>query len=464
MTTKFENGLFIFRRDFRIFDNNGLNLLKDYCKNIYTIFIFTPEQVTNANSFKSNNAVQFMIESLEDLESQISNKGGKLYCFYGHNEKIIAQCIQDFKINIVGFNLDYSPYAIKRDKEVIGLCEKMKTYVIYDHDYYLHEPGTIVTSTNTPFQKFTPYYESCLKKKVETPKLNVGQMNFVVLRKKLSNQISILEAMKKFTKQNPNILVHGGRNNALKQLSIAKKTQTHYASTRNELDKTTTQLSAYIKFGCVSIREVYYAFKNKRDIIRQLIWRDFYENILYSFPYVLGHPMKKNYNKIHWHHNSSWFEAWKNGKTGFPIVDAGMRQLNTTGYMHNRARLITASFLVKTLLISWEHGEKYFAKQLTDYDPASNNGNWQWVASTGADSQPFFRIFNPWEQAKNYDPNAEYIKKWVPELKDVNAKDILNWDSEYNKEEYKNIDYPKPMVDYSKQKLLALKMYKNVFS
>jgi len=166
--------------------------------------------------------------------------------------------------------------------------------------------------------------------------------------------------------------------------------------------------------------------------------------------------LKTNYDKIHWHHNKTWFEKWCKGETGFPIVDAGMRQLNATGYMHNRARLIVASFLVKNLLIDWREGEEYFASKLTDYDVASNNGNWQWIASTGADSQPFFRIFNPWEQAKNYDPKCEYIKKWIPELKDVPDKDILKWETEW--EIHKDIKYPKPIVDYKKQKDLALKM------
>jgi deoxyribodipyrimidine photo-lyase len=465
MSEKFENGLFIFRRDFRIVDNNGLNLLTQNCKNIYTIFVFTPEQVTGVNEFKSNNAIQFMIESLEDLESQISSKGGKLYCFYGHNEKIVAQCIKDLNINVVCFNLDCTPYAIKRDKEIVALCEKMKTYVMYDHDYYLHEPGSILNGSGTPYQKFTPYYQAALKKKIQPPSTQstTGKLHLSYVKKTISNRISLNEAMNKFTKQNPDILVHGGRQNALKQLSIANKTQSHYPTTRDQVAKSTSELSAYIKFGCVSIREVYHVFKSKRELIRQLLWRDFYANILYSFPYVLGHAMKKNYNKIHWHHNSNWFEAWREGMTGFPIVDAGMRQLNTTGYMHNRARLITASFLVKTLLISWEHGEKYFAKKLTDYDPASNNGNWQWIASTGADSQPFFRIFNPWEQAKSVDPNAEYIKKWIPELGDVPVKDIMNWDDAITREKYKEIKYPKPIVDYSKQKKLALKMYNSVF-
>jgi deoxyribodipyrimidine photo-lyase len=460
MTTKFENGLFIFRRDLRIVDNNGLNLLNEKCKNIYTIFIFTPEQVGSGNKYKSDNSVQFMIESLQDLASQISKAGGHLYTFYGHNDKIVADCIKAFDINVVCFNLDITPYAKERDEKIIKLCEHMKTYIMYDYDYYLHEPGTIVNGSGEPYQKFTPFYQTCLKKKVESP-AGTRKIHFKRSEAHIPSKISLEQAFKKFTKENPDILVHGGRPEAIKTLKTAVRTQTHYPKTHNELDKQTTQLSAYLKFGCISIREAYKALHGKRDIIRQLIWRDFYANILYSFPHVLGHAMKQKYNKVHWHHNSNWFKAWCDGDTGFPIVDAGMRQLNKTGYMHNRARLIVASFLTKTLLIDWRDGEEYFASKLTDYDPASNNGNWQWVASTGADSQPYFRIFNPWEQAKNFDPDCEYIKKWVPELKDVPEKDILNWEIEFNN--YKDVKYYKPIVDYKKQKDLALKMFGNVF-
>ena len=267
--------------------------------------------------------------------------------------------------------------------------------------------------------------------------------------------------MKKFTKVNPNILVHGGRNNAIKQMKIASKNIKNYSVTHNELSKSTSQLSAYIKFGCVSIREVYKVFHSKREFIRQLFWRDFYANILYFFPRVLGHSLKPKYDKIKWQHNVTWFNAWTEGKTGFPIVDAGMRQLNETGYMHNRARLIVSSFLVKTLLISWEEGEKYFAQNLVDYDPASNNGNWQWISGGGADSQPYFRIFNPWEQGKNYDPDCIYIKKWIPELKDVPKKDILKWETSFVN--YKNIKYPKPICDYKEQKKKVIDMYQKIF-
>ena len=460
MTINYENGLFIFRRDFRVIDNVGLNIANSICKRIYPIFIFTPEQVTGANKFKSDNSVQFMIESLQDLSSQITQMGGKLLCFYGNNNTIVSQLIKELDINVVCFNADYSPYAIEREMGIIQICDKMGIDVEYGHDYYLHPPGTIVNGQRNPYQKFTPFYNASVRKKVDSP-ASLRKIHFASSIKQLTNKISLDDALIRFTKVNPNILLHGGRKNAIKQMRIAAKNIKNYPRTHNDLSHSTSELSAYIKFGCVSIREVYKTFRSKHDFIRQLFWRDFYANILYSFPYVLGSAMKEKYNKVHWHHNSNWFKKWCDGETGYPVVDAGMRQLNKTGYMHNRARLIVSSFLVKTLLISWEEGEKYFAQKLVDYDPASNNGNWQWTAGSGADSQPYFRIFNPWEQGKNYDPNCEYIKKWIPELKDVPVKDVLNWEDTYS--EYKDIKYPKPIVDYKKQKELALKMYSSVF-
>jgi deoxyribodipyrimidine photo-lyase len=456
----FENGLFIFRRDLRVIDNNGLNLANSICKRIYPIFIFTPEQVTNANKFKSDNAVQFMIESLQNLASQINKMGGKLLCFYGHNDQIVSYLIKALDINAVCFNADYSPYAIQRESSIINICDKMGVAVEYGHDYYLFEPGTIVNGTGGPYQKFTPFYQASLRKKVEVP-ASLRKIHFASSNKQLEHSILLVDALKRFTKINPDILVHGGRDNAISQLRIAAKNIKNYPKTHNELSHPTSQLSAYIKFGCISIREVYKVFKGNKDFIRQLFWRDFYANILYSFPHVLGDALKSNYNKVLWHNNTTWFNAWTKGETGFPVVDAGMRELNSTGYMHNRARLITSSFLVKTMLIDWQKGEKYFATKLTDYDPASNNGNWQWTAGSGADSQPYFRIFNPWLQAENFDPNCEYIKKWIPELTDVPNKDILHWEETYS--QYKNVKYPKPICNYEEQKDKALKMYKDAF-
>jgi len=456
---KSKNGLFIFRRDLRLEDNTTLNILSNLCDKLYTIFIFTPEQVGNGNEYKSNNAVQFMVESLENLSSNIRKHGGHLYTFYGKNNSIIEKCIEAFEINIVGFNYDITPYSRERDAQIIKLCEKKDIFVVYDNDYYLHYPGSIKNGTGNPYLKFTPYYNVAKTKQVNKPqKLNIKLHHKSV---KLLHLIDLKKATKQFVKINENLLVHGGRENAIKQLKTAHNNVKHYDATRNTLTKETSLLSAYIKFGCVSIREVYYAFKSNHAFIRQLHWRDFYAQVLYFYPDSLEHALKPKYNKIKWNYNDRWFNAWKNGETGFPIVDACMRQMNTTGYMHNRGRLIVSSFLVKTLLISWQKGAQYFSKCLTDYSPENNQLNWQWTASTGADSQPYFRIFNPFLQQKEYDENCEFIKKWIPELENVDVKIIHNWETEWVN--YKDVKYPKPICDYKEQKEKALKMYKEIY-
>lgn len=455
---KRENGLFIFRRDFRIMDNNGLYWLSFRCKNIYPIFIFTPEQVGNQNDYKSDNSVQFMIESLQDLKKEISKKGGSLTCFYGKNNTIIKEVIHSAKIDIVCFNTDYTPYAKKRDNEIFSLCEKMNVECESVPDYYLHEPGTILNGSGETYQKFTPYYDNA--KKVKIQKVYNYPVPFSKQTLSVEHKITLEKALQRFTKVNSEILVHGGRSNALQAMKVAEKNLRNYSKNRDSLTHRTSLLSAYIKFGCVSIREVYYKFKSNSAFTRQLMWRDFYASVLNAFPRVLGKSLKPSYDKLKWGNNNRWFDAWCNAKTGYPIVDAAMTELNTTGYMHNRARLIVASFLTKTLLISWKKGEEYFATKLTDYDPASNNGNWQWVASTGADSQPYFRIFSPFEQAKRFDPDCEYIKKWLPELKDLSSKTIHNWETDYM--EHKGV-YIKPIVNFKEQREKALEMFKKVF-
>ncbi len=221
----------------------------------------------------------------------------------------------------------------------------------------------------------------------------------------------------------------------------------------------TTGLSAHNKFGTLSIRQVYDVFvATAPDLARQLYWRDFYTHLAYHFPYVFKGAFNKKYDAVAWKNNKAWFERWCLGTTGFPIVDAGMRQLNATGYMHNRVRMIVASFLTKDLHIHWQWGERYFAQKLVDYDPAVNNGSWQWAASTGADAQPYFRIFNPWLQQKKFDEDARYIKTWVPELKKVSVPTIHAW--------YKQAEplfgYPLPMVDHAVQSAQAKELFKSL--
>jgi deoxyribodipyrimidine photo-lyase len=462
MTTKFENGLFIFRRDLRIVDNNGLNLLNEKCKNIFAIFIFTPEQVGSGNKYKSDNSVQFMISSLHDLSSQISKSGGHLYTFYGHNDKVVADCIKAWDIDVVCFNLDITKYARERDAQIIKLCESTKTYVMYDFDYYLCEPGTIVNGSGTPYVKYTPYYDKAKKLKVEKP-AKMRKTHFKSSSAHLTNKITLEEAMKKFVgNENADILVHGGRQEAIKILKTAVRTQSNYSKTHNDLDKPTSRLSAYINFGNLSIREIYYAFKSNTEFIRQLYWGSFYANVIYNYPQIIHKSLKPKYDNIKWNHNEGWFKKWCRGETGFPIVDSCMQELNTTGYLHGRGRLIVASFLVKTMLINYKKGEQYFANNLTDYNITNNLNNWMWITGNGASSQEYFKIFNPWSQSLEHDQDAVYIKKWLPQLRDVPAKAIHTWYKEW--ENYKDTGYGKPILDYDEQKEKCLKMYKDALN
>ena len=450
------NGLFIFHRDFRIIDNLILIKLNELCDNIYTVFIFTPEQVTKKNIFKSDNAIQFMIQSLQELENDIKLKGGKLLIIYGNSKNEIRKLIEKLDIKVIGTNKDFTPFAKKRDKDYLDLCNHMKIDYISLNDYYLYEPGTInVISTGKAYTKYTPFYNKVSKIGFPKPK-NYIKINF---SKSNHSNYSLETAKKELIDINEDILVYGSRKIALKILSNIKHFN-NYGKDRNSLDYNTTTLSAYIKFGCVSVREVAEKFENNEPLFKQLIWREFYMQILNDYPYVLSGPLKPQYKGISWSRSKKNLDAWKNAETGFPIVDACMREMNTTGYMHNRGRLIVASFLIKTLLINWSEGELYFATMLTDYDPASNNGNWQWVASTGADSQPYFRIFNPWSQSEEHDPECIFIKKWIPELKNVDNKVIHKW-YEYYKEYLDNgVNYFKPIVDYKLQREKALEMYK----
>lgn len=451
--------LFIFHRDLRIDDNLALLKAIHNGKRVYTAFIFDPIQVSNTNKYKSDNSIQFMMESLDDLRFHIEYKKGHLGIYYGETISILKTIVKKLDIDCVCFNEDITPFAIKRTNKVKSLCKQLDIDCLTDDDYYLYAKEEILTGGGEPYTKFTPYYNKVVGLNVNKPK----KINSYKFSSEPHGNYSLNNAYTKLITPNRNILVNGGRTEGLKILNNLKKF-TKYGSIRNKLSESTTHLSAYLKYGCLSVRETYYKMVGVNgkggDLVRQLIWREFYAQILYNFPEVLKSTLKPKYNNIKWVNNRKYLNAWKQGKTGFPIVDAGMRELNTTGYMHNRSRLITSSFLVKTLLINWKEGEKYFAQKLNDYDVASNNGNWQWVMGGGADSQPYFRIFNPSSQSSKHDPDAEYIKKWVPELEKVDPEDIHDW--EYKYKDYENIDYPSPIVDYKEQREKILKMYKEV--
>ncbi len=448
--------IFIFRRDFRIKDNTAWNkMLMNENGPIYPIFIFTPEQIDGKlNKYKSDNSVQFMIESLLELNKEI-----KLTFCYGEIIKVLNNIIitnSSNKIKSIYTNTDYTPYAIHRDEIIEKYCKDHDIKFEPCHDITLFEPNTIINSSGKIYQKYTPFMRACIAKRV--PKPNSINKSKVIKHAKTSYEISI-NKMKSFYKHNELIHVHGGRPNALKILNNINKFSS-YTKTRNTLHLNTTNLSAYLKFGCISIREAWYKLKINKTLIRQLIWREFYYHLGYGFINRFGKSLKPQYDNIKWINNSSHFKKWCEGRTGFPIVDACMTQLNKTGYMHNRGRLIVSSFLVKNLLVNWKYGEKYFAQKLVDYDVFVNQGNWQWVSGSGADSQPYFRIFNPNRQSENYDKDAIYIKKWLPELKDVDNKHLHDWDNYYQDYKDNKIDYPKPIINYTESKNKALTMYR----
>jgi deoxyribodipyrimidine photo-lyase len=446
------NNIFIFRRDFRIKDNIGLNNCINNSDIIYPIFIFTPEQVVD-NSFKSDNAVQFMCESLNYLKKKIK----KLTFLKGDYIDVLTDIIKKNNITGIYTNTDYTKYSIKREKDIEKLCKKLDIEFHYYHDITLYEPKSITTGSGNVYQKFTPFYNTCMKLNPKKPTTkSFDKYNSAKSKYKITN-------INTFYNFNENLHVNGGRKEALRILKKIRDFK-NYENTRNTLSLETTNLSAYLKFGCISIRECYYklqkAFNKKHPLIRQLIWRDFYYHLGYGFIDRFGNSLKPQYDKIKWENNRSQFNHWKDGKTGYPIIDACMQQMNETGYMHNRGRLLTSSFLIKNLGIDWRWGEKYFAQTLVDYDVLVNNGNWQWGSGSGADSQPYFRTFNPWLQSERYDKDCEYIKYWLPNLKDVNNKHLHNWEKYYKEYDLKDIEYYKPMIDYKESKENVMKMYK----
>ena len=454
-----KRSLFIFRRDLRLADNRGLLKALAGSDSVIPCFIFDPRQVGDKNAYASNNCIQFMIECLNDLSEQLHNKNGRLYFFYGIAEDIVKELIEQEQLDAVYCNRDYTPFSIKRDDAIKKICFQYEIPFVQTADALLHEPEQVLTGSKTPYSIFTAFYKKSLLLPIAEPILKIPN-NFY--KKSIKNSYSTEIFKKILSTHNKNLWVNGGRTKGLKLLKSTKELGS-YIKTRDIPELPTSFLSAHFKFGTISIREAYWHIANElgksHQLLKQLYWRDFFTHVAFHSPFVLGQAFHQKYNKLPWKNNKTDFKAWCTGKTGFPIVDAGMRQLNQTGWMHNRVRMIVASFLVKDLHTDWLWGEKYFAQQLIDYDPAVNNGNWQWCASTGCDAQPYFRIFNPWLQQKKFDTECKYIKKWVPELKNVPPKTIHNL---HNPKQGDIKNYPKPIIDHAKEAALAKQFYKNV--
>ena len=464
----FELSLFIFRRDLRIIDNTGLILASKQSKNILPAFFLDNRQVDKTkNPYFSSNCIQFMCESLSDLNNHLKEYNSRLFIFHGDMMQNLETLIKTVKINSVYVNQDYTPFSLKRDEEIKKLCNEYKITFNSSEDLLLTDVISTPLKEGKLSQVFTPYYKAAS----QIPVRNVNGFipdNFLNDTKTINsikhivdyeNEADLLELLK--IQKNENVEIHGGRKYVKEKLKNLKNFA-KYEQTRNIPILSTSRLSAYLKFGVSSIREVYHELKNSfgsdHGLIKQLYWRDFYTKISYFYPHVIGHSMRENFENIKWMADDNQIEAWKNGKTGCPIVDAGMRCLNKTGYVSNRLRMITGSYLLKDLIGDWKIGEKYFANMLIDYDASLNNAGWQWLAGTGTDAQPDLRIFNPALQSEKFDKNCEFIKKWLPELNNVPNDHVHSWEKTYKNYKGK-VDYPDPIVFHHIQKEKVLKLY-----
>jgi deoxyribodipyrimidine photo-lyase len=457
MDKKYKKSIYIFRRDLRLEDNTGLIKALELSELVIPIFILNPKQVTSENEFYNPHSIEFLFNTLRELHLSLEKKGSKLHLFYGKQLEILEELVKEHSIDAIFQNKDYTPFARKRDLSIKEVCSNLSIDCNLYHDYLLNAPKEVLKGDGTPYGVFTPYWKRASLNEVKHPTENVYENYFSIE----SSPITLLDKI--LPKKNSSLLLKGGRSEALSMIDNEIKNLDSYENERDLPSKQgTSRLSGHLKFGTISPRELYFLLqehlKNPNPIQRQLYWRDFWVYITYHSPKVFKTTYIKKYEELDWQFNENKWIAWCEGKTGFPIVDAGMRELNTTGYMHNRVRMIVASFLTKDLHISYKHGEKYFGQKLLDYDPALNNGNWQWAASTGCDGQPYFRIFNPWRQQIRFDPNCEYIKKWIPEVRELTPKQLHNY---FKKDIYVK-DYPYPLVQHEDETPYAKNMFKSM--
>ena len=419
--------IFWFRRDLRLEDNHGLLLALKHGLPVLPIFIFDRNILDNLKN-QSDPRVHFIHQTLIQLNNQLAAVQSAINIYHGSPEDVFQQILKEYEIDHVFFNKDYEPYAINRDQTIKDLCSTKGVKVISVKDQVIFEGDEILKTDGKPYTIFTPYSK---KWKLAFLPVKYPSENYINNFYKISTPIMPLESIG-FKESNIQI----------PPPKVAQSLIRNYESTRNFPGIAgTSRLGIHFRFGTISIREkVQKAFEISTTFLNELIWRDFYSMIMYHFPEVEFNAFKKPYDFILWRNQVDEFDLWKSGLTGYPIVDAGMRELAQTGYMHNRVRMITASFLTKHLLIDWRWGEAYFAEKLLDFDLASNNGGWQWAAGCGTDAAPYFRIFNPISQQEKFDADFTYIKKWIPE-----------WGTS---------SYPQPMVDHKMARERCLQTYK----
>lgn len=417
--------IFWFRRDLRLEDNTALFSAIENHKNVIPLFIFDDDILSELPIDDAR--VSFIYNTLENINVKLKEFGTSILCLKGKTVEVWRNLINTYSIAKVYVNKDYEPYAIKRDFNISELLGNHEIEFQSFKDQVIFEEKEIVKNDGLPYTVFTPYknkWLSLFEKQMLKPLLN-------------------FQSFAKIIHPFPALQELGFTQSKIKVKSYDISRADGYSAKRDfPFIDATSYLSTHLRFGTISIRQVISELKPENSVfLSELIWREFFMQILFNFPKVINSNFRSKYDDIQWLNNMSDFDKWCSGKTGYPMVDAGMRQLNETGFMHNRVRMITAGFLCKHLLIDWRWGEAYFAKKLLDFELSSNNGNWQWAAGTGCDAAPYFRIFNPAEQLKKFDKSEEYVKKWVPE--------------------YNTNTYPKPIVEHKFARLRALEIYKS---
>ncbi|WP_026705933.1 cryptochrome/photolyase family protein [Flavobacterium soli] len=422
--------IFWFRRDLRIEDNKGFFEALNAGKEVLPIFIF---DTTILDELPKDDArVNFISDLLVKMNENLKIEGKSLAVFHGKPFEVFEKLAQENQIEEVFTNHDYEPYARKRDLELFQIFKKNKIGFKTFKDQVIFEKSEVVKDDNSPYVVFTPYSKK-------------WKQNFNKEHLKNYNSERLLQNITSHSYPFLNLKDIGFEASKIKvtPYNVTSELISNYEETRNfpALNKT-SMLGTHLRFGAVSIRKIVQkALASKNEtFLNELIWREFFMQILWHFPHTINKSFREKYDAIVWDNNEENFQKWCDGKTGYPFVDAGMRELNATGHMHNRVRMIVASFLCKHLLIDWRWGETYFATKLLDYEQSSNVGNWQWAAGSGVDAAPYFRIFNPTEQVKKFDKDLKYIKKWIPELE--------------------TLHYPQPIVDHKEAREKCLRVYK----
>lgn len=422
--------IFWFRRDLRLDDNVGLFHALNSGEEVLPIFIFDESILSQLNNDDAR--VTFIYQQLENIQKQLQGIGKSLAVFYGKPFEVYQKLIAENSITTVFTNHDYEPYARKRDLELYHLFKENNIEFKTSKDQVIFEKSEVVKDDGSPYVVYTPYSNKWKENFKKTTLIHCKSEDLLHNIMLHDYPFLSLEAIG-FIPSSIRITLY----------DISTALIDNYEATRNfpALNKT-SYLGIYLRFGAVSIRKmIAKAIQSKNEtFFKELIWREFFMQILWHFPHTTTKSFRPKYDEIRWENNEVLFEKWCEGKTGYPFVDAGMRELNTTGHMHNRVRMIVASFLCKHLLIDWRWGESYFASKLLDYEQASNVGNWQWAAGSGVDAAPYFRILNPTEQIKKFDKDLAYIKKWIPELN--------------------TLDYPTPIVDHKEAREKCLVVYK----